>query len=376
MYRRNRFNTGFILPIVLLVAAIVIVSIGIIQLSKKEAKDEIATATKEVSEPLFNQITPTSPPGQRPSGSATFPFQELTIPYLRSRKYKSELTQLLKIAENEKYTTYLTNYKSDGLNVNGLLTIPIGPVPRSSESGVGWPAIVFVHGYIVPENYRTTINYASYVDYLADNGFVVFKIDLRGHGDSEGEPGGAYYSSDYVIDTLNAYSALQNSDFVNKEKIGIWGHSMAGNIVLRAFAAKTDVPAVVIWAGAGYTYTDLQEYMIEDNSYRTPPPNSERAKKRQELRDAYGTFDPNHWFWKQVPATNYLTDLKGAIQLNHAKDDRVVSLEYSSNLNKILDETAITHELREYSAGGHNLTGSTFNEAMQNTVDFYKKHFE
>ena len=47
------------------------------------------------------------------------------------------------------------------------------------------------------------------MDYLAQNGFVVFKIDLRGHGDSEGEPGGGYFGADYVTDTLNAHSALE-----------------------------------------------------------------------------------------------------------------------------------------------------------------------
>ena len=39
---------------------------------------------------------------------------------------------------------------------------------------------------------------------------------------------------------------------------------MAGNVVMRAFAAHPDIPAVVIWAGAGYTYSDLQEYRIEE----------------------------------------------------------------------------------------------------------------
>ena len=135
---------------------------------------------------------------------------------------------------------------------------------------------------------------------------------------------------------------------------------------------KKNVPAAVIWAGAGYTYSDLQEYMIEDASYRPPPANSERARKRQELRDAYGNFDPNHWFWKQVPATNYLGDVTGALQLNHALDDKVVSIEYSRNLNEILNQTSILHELNEYSSGGHNLTGSTFSQAMQKTVEFFK----
>lgn len=319
----------------------------------------------QVLEPVLENISKAG----KPLSPTPFPFREMTIPFLRSRVYDSSLDEMQKVSENSNYVSYLTSYNSDGFKIYGLLTKSQSEKPKG-----GYPAIVFVHGYIVPENYRTTVNYTSYVDYLAENGFVVFKIDLRGHGNSEGEPGGGYYSGDYVIDTLNAISALRNSDFVNPNKIGLWGHSMAGNIVLRSFAADTKIPVAVIWAGAGYTYTDLQEYSIDDTSYRPPPPDSERARKRQELRDTYGNFDPNHWFWKQVPATNYLEGVSGAIQLNHATDDNVVSVNYSRNLIGLLDKTSVVHELKEYSTGGHNLAGNSFNQAMRNTVEFFNKY--
>ena len=298
-----------------------------------------------------------------------FPFQELTIPYLRAREYKSQLGALEKVSENGNYTSYLTSYDSDGLKINGVFTEPKGPKPAG-----GWPAIVFLHGYIPPAQYQTLTQYSSYVDYLASNGFVVFKIDLRGHANSDGEASGAYFSGDYIVDTLNAYNALQNSDLVNPKKIGLWGHSMAGNVVLRSSAVKPEIPAVVIWAGAVYTYGDMQEYGIDDGSYRPPEQTSQRQQRRQRLRDLYGDFTPESPFWKQMAPTNYLSDLKGALQLNHAIDDNVVSIQYSRNLNSLLDKTSVPHELNEYPGGGHNLSGSTFNQAMQNTVNFFKKH--
>ena len=300
--------------------------------------------------------------------STPFPFQELTIPYLRSRSYQSALGPLAKHSENASYTSYVTSYDSDGLRINGLLTVPKGT--ESSKN----PAIVFVHGYIPPTQYRTTQSYASYVDYLAKNGFVVFKIDLRGHDQSEGESGGGYYSGDYIIDVLNARAALAVSDFVNPNKIGLWGHSMSGNVVFRAFAAQGDIPAVVIWAGAVYTYEDFQKYSIEDGSYQPPPPNTERARKRRELFMRYGQFDPRSEFWRQVVPTNYLDGITGAVQINHATNDPVVNIEYSRNLMDILDGTPIPHELYEYPSGGHNLTGTTFTQVMTRTVEFFKKN--
>lgn len=296
------------------------------------------------------------------------PFYEMTIPGLRAREYESNLGDLERYSSSGNYTSYLTSYDSDGLKINGLLTIPTGEEPLG-----GWPAIVFVHGYIAPTIYETTEKYVEYVNYLARNGFVVFKIDLRGHGDSEGEPSGGYYSEGYVVDTLNAYNALENAEFVNSEKIGLWGHSMAGNVLMRAFAARPEIPAVVVWGGAGYTYKDLQDYRINDNSYRPPTnSNSERARKRQALRDAHGDFTLDSDFWKKVAPTNYLNDLKGAIEIHHAVDDDVVSVEYGRNLNSLLNETDVVHEFFEYSSGGHNITGTAFAQAMQRTVEFYK----
>ena len=302
---------------------------------------------------------------------APFPFQEMTIPYLRNRNYNSSFGKLNQASETATYVGYLTNYDSDGFKVNGYLTIPKGDKPVA-----GWPAIIFVHGYIPPQNYRTLENYSTYVDYLARNGFIVSKIDLRGHGASEGEPGGGYYSSDYIIDVLNARSALQNSDFVNPEKIGLWGHSMAGNVVSRALGVRPEIPAVAIFAGAVYTYEDFGEFRIQDSSYQPPGEDSPSRRKRNELFERYGQFDPNSNFWKQVPMTNYLSDIKGAIQINHTLDDNVVDIRYSRNFNSLLDNTSIPHELNEYASGGHNFTGAVFDQAMQKTVEFFNQYLK
>lgn len=329
----------------------VLLILGFYLFINKEKKVELADFT------TFQKVRPTP-----------FLFQELTIPYLRSREYKSQLNEQNLYQDNGGFNTYLTSYDSDGVNINALLTVPKGERPAG-----GFPAIVFVHGYIAPSIYRTTEKYTDYVNYLTRNGFVVLKIDLRGHGNSEGTPSGSYYSNGYVVDTLNAYSALQNSEIVNKEKIYLWGHSMAGNITFRSFVVNKNIPKVVVWAGAGYTYEDLLTYRINDTSYRPPTQNNQQTSERQKLMDAYGSFNSDSEFWKQVPGTNYLEGVNGAIQIHHAIDDSVVSIEYTRNLMKILDNTDIPHNFYEYATGGHNIEGSSFVTAMQRTVEFLKK---
>lgn len=294
------------------------------------------------------------------------PFKELTIPYLRSRSYESKLSELNKYSTNSEYTSYLTSYDSDGLNINGLLTIPTQSPPQD-----GFPAVVFVHGYIPPAQYSTTDNYESYVDYLARQGLVIFKIDLRGHGASEGTASGAYFSGDYIIDVLNAYVALENADFVDSSRIGLWGHSMAGNVVLRSAVAQQTIPKAVIWAGAVYTYEDFYDLRISDSSYQRPSQDSQRQRDRDALFETHGEFSTDSEFWQMVTATNYLDDVNTRFQIHHAENDSVVAIEYSDGLSQVFDEANIPHDYFRYSQGGHNISGSVFSIAMQRTADFF-----
>lgn len=302
-------------------------------------------------------------------------YQEMTIPYLRNKQFVSELGEMEKVSDNGSYTSYLTSYTSEGLKINGLLTIPTGQQPPGWPDHVrAWPAIVFIHGYIPPTQYVTTEHYVDYVDYLARNGFVVFKIDLRGNGESEGQAGGGYFGSDYVVDALNARAALQSASFVDKDKIGLWGHSMAGNIVLRSLAVRPEIPAAVIWAGAVYSYTDQRKYGINDQSYRPPGTPNQQNRMRGELFQKYGSPSAQSVFWQQVAPTNYLADLKGAIEIHHALDDDVVNIGYSQDLIALLDKTRVPHQLYTYPTGGHNIEGASFTLAMGRTVEFFKKY--
>ena len=297
------------------------------------------------------------------------PFRDLTIPYLRTLSYGGVLDELKPYQKRTTYNSFLTAYTAGGLRIEGLVTIPKGEMPDG-----GWPAIVFVHGYIPPTTYRTTQKYLESVDYLARNGYVVFKIDLRGHGNSEGEAEGAYYSSGDVVDVLNAYETLRTQSFVNPNRVGLWGHSMAGNIVLRSVVAHRRIPAAVIWAGAVFTYDDFIKYRIQDNSYRPTSMSTKNQERRKMLFSTHGEFSAESPFWSQVSPANYLSDVETRFSLHHAQNDTVVNIGYSRDLNDLLKKNGMSHEFFEYTTGGHNLVGSSFGRAMQRTVEFYKKN--
>lgn len=348
MNRKNLIVT----PIIILFVVIVLVMIQIF--TQKNGNAKILSSS---SDGMMGQQTLTE---------HEFEFQDLTIPYLREKEYNALLSQPQKVANRTNYTSYSTSFISDGFKVNAQLTIPTTKKPKS-----GYPAIVFVHGYIPPTLYKTFSNYDSYVNYFASRGIVVLKIDLRGHANSEGEANGAYYSSEYVVDVLNAYNALSKYENVNSKNIGLWGHSMAGNVVFRALAVKPNIPKVVIWAGAVYSYEDFGKYGISDNSYRPPNEGTQRRRRRDALFAKYGQFNKDSLFWKQVPATNYLDGIDGALQIHHAVNDDVVDIGYSRDLIKILDQSNIKYEFFEYQTGGHNISGTSFSQAMKRSLDFF-----
>ena len=276
-------------------------------------------------------------------------YQRLAIPYLREQSFPGTEIQIERmVSENNAYTSYLAWYESEGLKIYGLLTKPKSAMPEG-----GYPGVVFIHGYIPPLEYRTEERYVAYVDSLAEAGLVVFKIDLRGHGNSEGEPNGAYYSSDYIYDALNARESLKRLSYVDSEKIGLWGHSMAGNVVLRSMAVRPEIPAGVIWSGAVYTYTDMREYQIQDSSYE-PGQNPNRGK-RDELYKAVGEVSGDNEFWSMVAPSNFVGDLQGKVEIHHAINDPVVSIRYSRNLKQIMSQAGTRYELFEYSLGGHDI---------------------
>jgi len=266
------------------------------------------------------------------------------------------------------YARYIASYLSDGFKIYGLLTIPFGDVPDG-----GFKAIVFNHGYIPPHLYVTTERYLAYVDTLALNGFVVFKIDLRGHGDSEGEARGSYFSPNYTIDAVAALRSLQKMAIIDPDGIGIWGHSMGGNLALRAMLVEPAFKAGVIWAGAVYSYTDFEQYAITDNSF-VPQPNLSPFSRRDEIFQTFGRPNAAEPYWQAVSLTNHLDLLHSPLQIHHATNDDVVNIGYSRDLAAVLQSAGKSYEYYEYDSGGHNIGSPAFETAMQRTVAFFLTH--
>ena len=333
----------------------------------------IASATPTGTPTSTATPTPTSTPTVTPTPTPT--LHPLTIAAMRQRTYPgSDITLEQELPQGSNYKQYIASYQSDGLKIYGLLTIPLGDKPAT-----GWPAIIFNHGFIPPDIYRTTERYVAYVAALARSGYVLFKPAYRGHGNSEGEAHGGYGSLDYTVDVLNALASVKRLPDVDPNRIGMWGHSMGGMITLRAMVTSQDIKAGVIWSGVVASYADLMTKWHRPNPNRpTPsepsefvPPGARRW--REQLIQEYGTPEENPDFWNSISPISFVGDISGPLQLHHSTTDPEVPYEFSQSLNQAMQNAGKTVEFYSYQGDNHNLSNS-FGVAMQRTIAFFDKY--
>jgi dipeptidyl aminopeptidase/acylaminoacyl peptidase len=294
----------------------------------------------------------------------------LTIESMRQRAYPgSDLVIEQTLAPGRNYDRYYVSYLSEGLKIYALLTVPRGQKPAT-----GWPVVVFNHGYIPPDVYKTTERYIAYVDAFARNGYIVLRSDYRGHDQSEGEARGAYGSPDYVVDVLNAVASVKRYKDADPNRIGMWGHSMGGYITLRSMVINKDIKAGVIWAGVVASYADLIERWRRNNTNATPTPSPNSSRRwRQTLQEQFGTPAENPAFYASISANAYLKDLSGPVQLHHGTADSSVPYEFSVTLDQQIKDAGGSVELLTYRNDNHNISNN-LSAALRQSVQFFDKH--
>jgi len=118
--------------------------------------------------------------------------------------------------------------------MSGLLYRPPG-----LEAGRRAPAVLLSHGYI-----NTREMQSPFAIELARRGFVVLAMDMTGHGGSGGNVGAAGFGGP------SALAFLRSQPFVDRDQIGLAGHSMGGGPVLAAARAEPEGYRAVVLVGS------------------------------------------------------------------------------------------------------------------------------
>jgi uncharacterized protein len=135
-------------------------------------------------------------------------------------------------------TTFING--TAGYALKGTITKPQGQGP--------FPAVVLVTGS-GPQNRDSEIfghkPFWVLADFLTRKGLVVFRYDERGVGESEGTFKGTV-SKDFAQDARAALERLRGYEFVQKNRVGILGHSEGGLIAWILGAEAAEIPHFLV----------------------------------------------------------------------------------------------------------------------------------
>lgn len=135
--------------------------------------------------------------------------------------------------------------KNANITLAGTLTYP--------KEGENFPVVILVSGSGPQNRNEELLGHKPFLviaDFLTRNGIAVLRYDDRGVGKSTGDFSSAT-TLDFVGDALSAVDFLKSKDQINKNLIGIIGHSEGGLIAPLAAVQSDDVAFIIMMAGPG-----------------------------------------------------------------------------------------------------------------------------
>jgi fermentation-respiration switch protein FrsA (DUF1100 family) len=141
--------------------------------------------------------------------------------------------------------------KEASLTIAGTFTYP--------GSGESFPAVILITGSGPQNRNEELLGHKPFfvlADHLTRNGIAVLRFDDRGIGKSTGEFSSAT-TKDFASDVIAGIEYLKSRKEVNKDKIGLIGHSEGGLIAPLVAVQSDDVDFIVLMAGPGMTGKEI-----------------------------------------------------------------------------------------------------------------------
>ena len=262
--------------------------------------------------------------------------------------------------DNSAYTRYYITYISGSLKISGIMNVPKGKGP--------FPVLILNHGHIDTDIYTNGRGLKREQDYLARHGYAVLHTDYRNHADSDIDPDSeTNLRLGYAEDAINAVLAVKNSNlsYLDKENIGMLGHSMGGGVTLNTLVIRPDlVKAAVLFAPVSADY--------RKNFEKWTRRRSEIAKK---IIDLYGTPTTSPKFWDDISAINFFNRITAPIELHHGTKDESVPIAWSDELDSALKNHGKQITYFTYEGEPHEFINA-WPLVMSRTVKFFDEYLK
>lgn len=295
----------------------------------------------------------------------------LSIEALRALKAGATLHVVRPLEEGPSFTAQLVSYRSGTFTVHAIVA-----TPKSSPPARGFPVLVANHGtHPDPPRYgigasgvdaRPGDYYRPIPGLYASRGFIVVMPDYRGHNTSEGVEfargflASAYFTED-VLALVNALSGLRHA---NLDSVFMWGHSLGGEVTLRALVATGRVRGAALWSSVGGEIWD-QAYYYSRHKAREAIDGSDVAKPQLDRLEEDIAALGAPYDWQAREPLRHLHLLRTPLILHHAIGDTGASYAWSERLAAQLAAAGLPYVFHSYPGTEHFFQG----QAQQGAAD-------
>lgn len=358
------------------------VSLVLIILAACQPMPATLTPTLPVPQALAETSTPSPVPTTTFTASPTPTIEELIFPYtidgLRRHDYRSGKIHIRSILdENDKFTSYLIDYPSDGLTITGVMQIPVGEGP--------FPVILMNHGFFSRSAYNSGDGTDRASAFLSGHGYITLASDYRSWGDSD--IGDSFFYSGLVTDVINLINAIPSIEQADPDRVGMWGHSMGGGVTMKVLTIDKRVKAAVLYSPVSADFVDIVdrwgpgcfgdiaqgELILGCNSSDVIPDDLP-----QNLQDAYRFAASDADTLSEISPYYHLDVVNVPVQIHYGTEDgKYLSgtpPQWSVKLTQGLRDAGKQAELYQYEGEGHSFIGQPWFDFMGRTLRFFDKY--
>ena len=230
--------------------------------------------------------------------------------------------------------------------------------PRHFSAGKRYPVFLSTYGGPHAQHVQRKWDGKLFDQYMAQQGYVVFRLDNRGSGRRERAFTDVIYQQmgkHEVEDQVSGIDWLARQKFVDPKRIGVFGWSYGGFMTLRLLSAASDKIAM------GVSVAPVTDWALYDTHYT------------EQFVGATPKSDPQAYAQSGVFA--HLDGLKSPLLLVHGMADDNVLFTNTTRLIDGLVNRGIQFDLMTYPGAKHSISSRAGQRHVYATIEaFFKKN--